>query len=698
MLEFFSRWLRRYQGIEASPIYRLAVDVATGRTSFERALDAAQSHQVIGRLADGDLFDLDHQVEYEAGTNLEFALVLARLNAAAARAKGFDRVLVDLCLRVADLLERPGQEKERDYYLREALLTAQRISYIAGQRKALNRLARGALERDEVEMARDLLAQQLDAGREDTDTREEIETAIMLAEIAIRDDDATKAHDLYHRAARSSRRIGHYRGSVEALRRQAELVRERGDLQGALMLLQEAEECANHTFDADLQASVSFDTGTLLAELDRPAEAATHLLSALERARGLGDLSLETRCLSLLSRIEQQLGQDEHSLQHYDDLITLERRLGNRLEVARSLAAMGEIYLNDERFDEALRVLGEARDIAAQAGEIELSYQTNGLLGRALTRLGREREALDALSIAISTARAAGDTAAEATWLVATGEAMLRFRDPADAAVLAERAEELARATRDNILRAGVYNLTGQIALVEQRLPDARDAFASAAAAARAAGDRLEALRYLPLLGRLAAEDGDLTAATRHFDQAIELANALGERARACAYEGQVARLFQANGDLEMAAVRYERALAIAEELGDSRLIARALQGLATTYDADGRVTEAITYYRRALEAATVAGDMRSVAAIHYNLGALLVDEQRDDEARAHLTRARDTAATLGNAALADQARDLLSILTPPSPGYDIEYSDQPLHEGPARPRDFYYNRDRPYG
>src|SRR4051794_41134644 len=116
MLDAFSRWLRRYQGVEASPIYRLAVDVATRRISFERAIDNVQSFQVNGRLADGDLLDIDQQVEYEAANNLEFALVLARLNAAVARAKGFDKAQVDLCLRVGDLLERPDQAPEREYY------------------------------------------------------------------------------------------------------------------------------------------------------------------------------------------------------------------------------------------------------------------------------------------------------------------------------------------------------------------------------------------------------------------------------------------------------------------------------------------------------------------------------------------------------------------------------------------------------
>ena len=66
MLDAFSRWLRRYQGVEASPIYRLAVDVATRRISFERAIDNVQSFQVNGRLARNCLLDIDQQVEYEA--------------------------------------------------------------------------------------------------------------------------------------------------------------------------------------------------------------------------------------------------------------------------------------------------------------------------------------------------------------------------------------------------------------------------------------------------------------------------------------------------------------------------------------------------------------------------------------------------------------------------------------------------------
>ena len=42
--------------------------------------------------------------------------------------------------------------------------------------------------------------------------------------------DVATADDLYHRAAKSARRIGFYTGAVDALLRQVGILRERGDL------------------------------------------------------------------------------------------------------------------------------------------------------------------------------------------------------------------------------------------------------------------------------------------------------------------------------------------------------------------------------------------------------------------------------------------------------------------------------------
>ena len=692
MLEQFSRWLRRYQGTEANPIYRLAVDVATGRMSFERALDAAESHNVNGRLADGDLIDLDQQVESEARGNLEFALTLARLNAATARAKGFEKVLVDLYLRIAELLEDERDEAEREYNFREALHVAKKISYVSGQRRALNRLARIAFERGDTEDARDLLLQQLEAGREESDTGDEIETAILLADISLADGDVATAHDLYHRAAKSARRIGFYSGAVDALLRQVGILRERGDLQASLQLLRQASDAADRTIDTALQAEIAFRTGALMRELNMPDEALERLVIALERARTLGDMAMEARSLLMLAQLEQRLGRDEQSLQHFEDVVGLERRLGNRGEVARALQAMGEIHMQMDRPSAAITVLSEARDMVLYSDDAELLMQVHGLLGKALANQGREREALDALQTALASSRALDDPTEEARWIIIVAEMMLRTGETDNAGDLAQRAEELARGSRDNDLRAAVYSLNGQVALVDRRLQDAEDAFASATAASRAAGRTGESLRYLPLLARLAAEMGDVDGAIRYLDEAISEATSAGDDGRACMFHGQAARLLGGAGKIREAEERYRQALTLGQRAGDARLSARALQGLAAVYDTTGQLELAIEHYYEALEAANRAGDARTIAATHFNLGALLVDEERDDEARTHLLRARDAASTLNDHGLAERARTLLNILAPPSSTYqylDEQSTDLPLNEEPSRPRSY---------
>ena len=688
MLEHFSRWLRRYKGIEANPVYRLAVDVATGKITFERALASVQSYQLISGLADGDLIELDRQAEFETKTNFEFGLLLSQLNAAAARAKGFEKVYVDLCLRVADLFEETGRIPERDYYLREAVQAAQRTSYVAGQRRVSGRLARQAYERGDREEARRLWMTQLEAGREDADGREEVDTALRLANLAASEGDTTTAYDLYHRAGRSGKRLGLYSEVVESLLAQVTISRERGELQGALMLLRQADEAAERTVDARLKGQVAYRTGALLCDLNRASEAIPYLEAAIEHARELGDVNMEARSLRLLATIEQQVGNHLDAQDHYERLVALEDRTGNRLESGRALCQLGAIHFEANRMEEAYQVLKDARDISYTAGDPDFTVQVHGLLGSVLAALGREREALEALEVAVSGSNEAGDYLSEARWLIAAGEAMLRFGGPEEASTLAERAAALARRSGDPSLQAQVYGLQGQIALVDGRFEDASKAFDLAVEATRAAGDSQETLRFLPLLARLTVETGDVDRAFEYLQAAVELAESLGDLQRMGTLLGQTARLYQRQGDYDNAITFYEQTLDVARDLGDDMMMGRAMQGLATSLDVAGRLDEAIEYYRHAIDVTERARDARSTARIHYNLGAIYADAGSDDQARRHLVRARDIAEMIHDIELSDLSRDLLGMLAPPGGYYDTDPEDFQLSEEPARPRD----------
>lgn len=689
MLEHFSRWLRRYKGVEANPVYRLAVDVATGRTTFERAMASVQSYNIIAGLADGDLIELDRQAEFETRTNFEFGLLLSQLNAAAARAKGFEKVYVDLCLRVADLFESVARLPERDYYLREAVKAAQRTSYISGERRVTGRLARQAYERGDMVEARRLWTSQLEAGRDDADGRDEVETALLLANLAMTEGDSASAYDLYTRAGKSGRRLGLHAEVVESLLAQSTISRERGEMDTALMLLNQAQESAERTVDVRLRGQVAYRTGALLCDMNRPSEALPILENAIDLATEEGDPTLESSALNLVANIAQQTGDQSQARQHYERLAELEEGIGNRVEAGRALCQLGALHFDANRLDEAYRVLVDARAISSHADDPDFTIQVHGLLGSVLAAQGREREALEALEVAVAGSHSAGDYAAEARWLVAAGEAMLRFGGTDEAASLAIQAEELARIDDDQVLYAQVHALNGQIALARGSLAEATAAYQQAVYASNMAGQPRETLRYLPLLARLTLESGAVDRALEHLAAAIEVAEQLDEQRTLCSLYGQTARIHQRRENYDEAVIFYRSALDVASDLNDDSLVARATQGLATSLDTGGRTEEAVANYRLAIEATERIGDMRAASRIHYNLGAIYADNNRDDMARRHLMRARETAESVQDHDLADLAESLLGMLRPVGTFYDHIPEDPAVSEEPVRPRDY---------
>jgi len=677
--EQVGRWLRRRQGIERNPVYRLATDVWEGRIPVERAYQEVEKHSILNRLADGDLWELDREAARAAVDDPERALILARLAILAARYKGFDRVLVDCNLRAAELLAEMGETREQELHLREALHAAERIANIPGQRRALSRLARLAFERGETERARELLARQLDAGREDVDTLEDVETALLLGDLARGEGDEAAAREFYHRAGRSARRVGHFAGVVDALLRQVVILREQGDRDQAMLLLQQAQDAAERTIDTRLQVEIAVQAAALMAEAGQFDGARSQLLGALERAREIGDLTMESRCLTGLSRVEQHGGYLAEAASHFRELAELEQRLGNRSAAVRALLEAAEALIKLRDAEGARGLLESAAQVSETLDDPLLRQRVLGLLGLAYGALERRNEALECLMQALEDARRSGDRQAECRWLLGIGEVLLQFGETADALAVAARALDLAREAGSSRLEAEGYALVGSINLSRGMLRDAEENLQRALAIARAYGDPGEQLHYLQILAQLSMQAGQPAAAIKHLRQALEVATVDGSAEMRARLHGQLARLYQSSNHLAEAEEHYRGAAIAAEEAGSQRFLARALRGLATVQDAAGKADAAIETYIEALKVTEELGDRGSAAILHYNLGALLYDRQEDDQARRHLDKAIEQAMMAGDFATSDAARELLRWLNAPSNGGQADVADDLL-------------------
>jgi tetratricopeptide (TPR) repeat protein len=679
MFEQLGRWLRRRQGVERNPIYRLASEVMDGQISVERAYQMVENPAILGSLADGDLWELDQEIARAAEEDNEHALILTRMVILAARYKGFDRLLVEFNLRASDLLSEQENYREQELHLREAMHAAERIANTAGQRRALARLARLAMEQGNTAHAKDLLHRQLEVGREETDAPEDVETAIMLGDIAHEEADIHAAHDYYLRASRSAKRIGHYAGMVDALLRQLGLHRAAGDSEACILVLQQAQEAAERTIDVRLQAEIAIQTGIVLAERNQYQQAREHLTVALERTRNIEDLTMEARSLTGLARIERLAGRPADAAKHYRELAELERGLGNRTAATRSLVDAAEVLLESRQPREALELAEEARPMLAEIDDPRLYHRCLGVIGMIYAGMDRVNESLNHLMEASQYARRAGDSAGEARWLAGVGEALVQFGNLEDATLAAERSAEIAVEIEDRSLQGRAVALQGSIYLADGRLTDAEQCIHKALVIAREEGNREDQLRYLEMLVHIAQQKGDLEPAMRRLREAVDLADLFAPADVRARLHGRLAGWYQRASQNEDAEEHFSVALEAAEQAGSNRIMLRALQGLAGVQDAAGKLDEAVGSYQRAIEIAEQGGDDRTLMALNYNAGALLSDQEQYEPARRHLSRATELAMRIGDYQTADAAREMLSWITPSSESPEDAQLDEDL-------------------
>ncbi len=671
MVDQVGRWLRRRQGIERNPIYRLAMDVSEGRMTPDAAYRSVERSSLLNRLADGDMWQLDREAELMSADDSERALFLIRLTILAARYKGFDRLLVDCNLRAADLLATLGNDKDQELHLREALHASERIANIQGKRRALARLARVAFDRGDTERARELLNRQLESGREDSDTLEDVETAILLGDLARTDNDPIGAQEYYQRAARSARRVGHFAGVVDALLRQIVILRELGETEDAVLILQQAQDAADRTIDVRSQAEIAIQTGAILAEQHQNQQARGYLVTALDRARSMSDIAIESRALMGLARVEQRSGRASEAAMHFEELAELELRLGNRSAAVRARLDAAEIYLGQRDPNRALVALQQAQPLADELEDPAIHQQVLGSLGLVYGALNRRNDAVESLMNAVQQARRAGDAEQEGRWLLGIGDVLLDFGELDDALAIAKRGFEIARETGNARMEAQSTGLMGSISLARGLYRDAEEHLLRAVSVSSHYGDPSDQLGYLQLLAQIGRKSGQPQIAIRYLRQALDIATLYAGSESHVRLHGQLARLHASLNQLDESEDHYVSAYHAAEESGQPTLAARALRGLAMIQDSRGDTASAFDNYSRALELADQIGDLRTSAALRYNLGAILYERGDLEGARSSLNRSLETAMAVSDYETADAARELLRWLTSSAPDSD---------------------------
>ncbi|MGI9254837.1 MAG: hypothetical protein ACR2J8_13920, partial [Thermomicrobiales bacterium] len=411
----------------------IAREVTDRVQSVQSGLAEIRQPAILNALTEADFEGFSQVIDEQASEDREYAIVLARLVSAAAKARGQDAMVVDAALQLDSLLPGEDPARERERLLHDAWALAERVGYAEGAREALHRLGMRALDSGETERAKHTLRQQLTTGDEMADGAAEVSAALALGDRLRREGQRQEAQGLYRRAGRAAQRLDDPHAIAEALSRQIELLPANTDLTTLAALQRQASEAARRTNDLGLQSRLVLALAETLERNGKINEAAAQLQHGLEIAHRIGDLALEVRCRVALAEIELGRGMLTAAAEQERALMALEERLGNRVSASDWATRLGTSLLEMGELSGAIEAFDRSAALAAAAGDAHREQRAVGGMGIALTNAGRPADALDRLMRAFDLAQRSGDQAGEARWLTSIGEALWRFGQLDDA-------------------------------------------------------------------------------------------------------------------------------------------------------------------------------------------------------------------------------------------------------------------------
>ena len=274
--------------------------------------------------------------------------------------------IAETAYALAYTLNAEGDFKEAEKFAKEALYTARRIGYQERAADALLMLGKIASEKGELEQAKSYY---LEAKAE----YEELEDPLGMARVLTR---------LGELAADE----GEYEQAKEFITQ-------------ALKLAPKVKDEMLHLRAIFIRGFISFDQGRF-GDARRWFEKFLEKLEAVELPEAIRN-DLETYVLNALTKCYVELDRLEESLEASKRLLELNRKRGNAAVIILNLLLIGDIYADQEKWEEAEAAFNEALDMVEEFKGERADYlkaQVHINLARLKTSTGAFEEAIEHLN------------------------------------------------------------------------------------------------------------------------------------------------------------------------------------------------------------------------------------------------------------------------------------------------------------
>jgi tetratricopeptide (TPR) repeat protein len=559
---------------------------------LQDSLLVASAYAVLGRTREGiTLLETACDTLADGSEELALArLMLAELLLDALPATAARKELA----RVRELIDREPDEMSSAIAMRRTELADREV-----RESELRRSRTEAIDRHEGEprgALQPLAAEALRLAREEDDRRGELAALRVLGRY-----DRVEGRDHLGRALVLARRMSDDDAEFELLVEIAQRERGRGDLNEALIRLDEALVRSDRRGDRIGRARALMLSGRVQRDLGRYRDAEGTLTEAreilesavMERGAARSDILYYSDVLEDLGRVKRARGlmSDAYDLMCEAHEVTQDRLTGlyRARRVAKLHSAVARILLDYKPPHSRAKLGDDAGKVALGAVGLLKRVGDRRGYGKALRTLGRARHNTGDLREALRSLTSAGEVLSQLH--DASGEAEVQndigglYRDmgePEKALEACEGALALAPVS-DRSLRLKIHNNRGGI------------------------------FRHT---GRYAEADAD-------FHRALRLATQLDSRVGRALAISNLAGLHRDRGKHQRALELHWEALARQRKVGDRRREGHTLNSIANVLNDLGRFAEAHGFLEHALEIARDIGDRRGEAKANNNLAHL---------------------------------------------------------------------------
>ncbi|KZT56066.1 hypothetical protein CALCODRAFT_550861 [Calocera cornea HHB12733] len=322
-------------------------------------------------------------------------------------------------------------------------------------------------------------------------------------------------------------------------------------------------------------------------------DAVVLLQVAIKRLQEQHNSAGTAECNYRLGEILRMQNRWEEAVQMLGEAKTAFTAIGDRLGVAQCSQSLGEVLQMQNRYEDAAQMLGEAKTAFTAIGDRLGVAQCTQSLGDVFRMQNRYEDAAQMLGEAKATFTAIGDRLGVTQCTQSLGDVFRMQNRYEDAAQMLREAKMAFTAIGGWLGVAQCTQSVGEVLLMENRYEDASQMLGEAKATFTAKGDRLGAARCTRRLGEVLLMENRYKDAAHMLGEAKTAFTAIGDRLGVGQCTRGLGNVLSSEGLHEEAIQSLAEAKTVFEAIGDSLELANCCQLLAYPLLTQGRGVEA---------------------------------------------------------------------------------------------------------